>query len=168
MKTLNRRHFVAFGIAGTIVPPSVLASTARQIEWDDLIPPGIPYSEIVGTDYIDEASDTWVPKYDENARKFNEELDGAYIRMPGYILPLEMDAQGVSEFILVPYVGACIHVPPPPPNQLVLTRTKAPWTGDQLWAPVWVTGTLQIAQLTTEIAEVGYLLSSDYIEAYEW
>ncbi|MDB2599154.1 DUF3299 domain-containing protein, partial [Paracoccaceae bacterium] len=109
------------------------AKTPKLIMWDDLIPPGVPYAEIIAEGEIDEVNDFWNPVYDENAIKLNDALDGAYIRMPGFIIPFDIGAEGVRDFMLVPYVGACIHTPPPPANQLVLVQAKAPWPGDQLW-----------------------------------
>ena len=74
----------------------------------------------------------------------NNDLKGRLIRLAGYILPLEFSESGVDEFFLVPYVGACIHVPPPPPNQIVYIRTKEKIIVEELYRPVWVTGRLNI------------------------
>ena len=76
---------------------------------------------------MDEANDTWRPIYDANASKLNMALDGVTVRLPGYIIPVDLGADGVTSFVLVPYVGACIHVPPPPANQLVFVTTEKPW-----------------------------------------
>ena len=117
----NRRTTLMF-LAGLVAfPKTALAATPRVIMWDNLIPPGTPYSEIIGEGELDEANDLWNPVYDANGIKLNEELDGAYIKMPGFIIPLNITAEGVSNFMLVPYLGACIHTPPPPANQLVNT-----------------------------------------------
>ena len=116
MMHINRRYLFAAGFAGLAMPRSAFAVSPKEITWDDLIPPGVPYSEIIGEGDVDEENDTWRPIFDANATKLNKALHGAYIRMPGFIIPLELDADGVIEFVLVPYVGACIHVPPPPPN----------------------------------------------------
>lgn len=113
---LDRRYFLALGLGFLAPAPFAYAQTPREITWDDLIPPGVPYGEIIGEGEIDMLNDTWNPIFDENARKLNEALHGAYIRMPGFIVPLEINAEGVSEFVLVPYQGACIHTPPPPPQ----------------------------------------------------
>ena len=129
-----------------------LAATPLEIGWDDLIPPGVPYAEIIGEGDLDEASDTWSPIFDANATKLNERLDGAYIRMPGFIIPLSISTEGVTEFVLVPYIGACIHVPPPPPNQLVFAKASEPWPDDNLWDAVWVVGTMRTQLQSTEIA----------------
>lgn len=168
MTSLSRRHLVLLGAAGIAMPRIGRAAIAREISWDDLIPPGVPYAEIIGEGELDEINDTWRPIYDANATKLNAELHGAYIRMPGFVIPLELSADGVTEFVLVPYVGACIHTPPPPPNQLVLVRTVDPWPSDNLWDPVWVEGRMSTQLMSTEIADTGYALIADHMEEYVW
>lgn len=165
---ISRRAALGIALAGIAAPRTALGATAREITWEDLIPPGVPYSEIIGEGELDAANDTWNPVYDANATKLNESLDGAYIRMPGYIIPLELGAKGVTDFLLVPYVGACIHVPPPPPNQLVIVSSKEPWPSDQLWDAVWVTGVMRTQLQSTELGETGYALTADEMETYEW
>ncbi len=168
MMKLTRRHILASGVAGAVLPQSVQSAAPREITWEDLIPPGVPYSEIIAEGEIDMVNDTWRPVYDGNGIKLNDTLHGAYIRMPGFIIPLELGADGVIEFVLVPYVGACIHVPPPPPNQLVLVRTVKPWPSDQLWDAVWVEGRMSTQLMSTEIADTGYTLTAETMEIYEW
>ncbi|MFK7762336.1 MAG: DUF3299 domain-containing protein [Roseobacter sp.] len=165
---LNRRSTLALLSASAVSPLPALAAAPREVSWDDLIPPGVPYAEIIGEGEVDEINDTWNPIFDENATKLNKTLDGALIRMPGFIIPLEVSSDGVSEFVLVPYVGACIHVPPPPPNQLVFVTAKTPWPSDNLWEAVWVTGLMKTELQWTEIADTGYTLSADEMEIYEW
>ncbi len=165
---LNRRSTLALLSATTVAPLPALASTPREVSWDDLIPPGVPYAEIIGEGDLDEINDTWSPIFDENATKLNEELNGALIRMPGFIIPLEVSGEGVSEFVLVPYIGACIHVPPPPPNQLVFVTAATPWPGDDLWEAVWVTGRMKTELQWTGIADTGYTLLAEEMEIYEW
>lgn len=164
----TRRAILTAGAAALALPRIARAASAREIGWEDLIPPGVPYSEIVGEGEMDEVNDTWAPIFDENATKLNEALDGARIRMPGFVLPLELDARGVTEFMLVPYVGACLHVPPPPPNQLVLAHVEEPWPGDTLWEAVWVEGTMRTVIQRNELAQTGYALAVDAMEVYEW
>ena len=168
MIRLSRRHFTALGAAGLCLPKVGMAASPREILWEDLIPPGVPYAEIVGEGDMDVENDTWAPIYDENATKLNEALDGALIRMPGFIIPLEMGAKGVTDFMLVPYVGACIHTPPPPPNQLVLVKSDTPWPSDSLWDPVWVEGQMRTQLTDTELGETGYSLQANFMEVYVW
>ena len=164
----TRRHILAGAAASAFVPAPSFALNPRELSWDDLIPPGVPYGEIIGEGELDEVNDTWRPIYDANASKLNADLHGAYVRLPGFIIPIELDADGVTEFVLVPYVGACIHTPPPPPNQLVLVRTIDPWPSDSLWDPVWVEGRMSTQMMSTEVAETGYALSAEKMEPYEW
>lgn len=97
------------------------------------------------------------------------DLDGKEIRMAGFIAPLAFDGTRISEFLLVPYVGACIHVPPPPANQIVYVGDNL---GDYspdggLLFPVWVTGRLRAVPMDSELAEVGYQIERAKVERYE-
>lgn len=165
---MNRRSALAILSAAIATPSSLLARTAQEISWYDLIPPGVPLAEIIGEGELDEANDTWYPIYDANGAKLNPALDGALIKMPGFIIPFDVSADGVSSFMLVPYVGACIHTPPPPANQLVSVTTDTPWPNDELWAPAWVTGTMRNQIQSTEFGDTGYAITAEKIEAYEW
>ena len=117
---------------------------------------------------MDARNDIWRPIFDANATKLNPVLDGAYIKMPGYIIPIDLSTKGVTSFVLVPYVGACLHTPPPPPNQLVFVTTQTPWPSEALWDAVWVTGLMQHEIQSTEVADTGYVLKADQMEVYEW
>lgn len=165
---LSRRQMLTTALAGAALPKAAMAASATEITWDDLLPPGVPYSEIIGEGEMDEASDTWRPVFDENATKLNPALDGAYIKMPGYIIPFEVSTAGVSSFVLVPYVGACLHTPPPPANQLVFVTTQTPWPSDDLWEAVWVIGRIQHSLQSTEVGDTGYQLTADEMQVYEW
>ena len=83
-------------------------------------------------------------------------------------MPLDHIGFGVTEFMLVPFVGACIHVPPPPPNQLVYVTTEEPWDAMTLWEPVWVTGKIIVKAQTNIWAETGYQISADEIDFYDY
>ncbi len=165
---LDRRSTLMLLSASLAAPRVAIAATPREITWDDLIPPGVPYSEIIGQGAVDEINDTWDPVFDENATKLNDALNGAYIKMPGFIIPFEVSAKGVTEFMLVPYTGACIHVPPPPANQLVMVSSEKPWPGDDLWDPVWVIGRMRTQLQSTDLGQTGYAITADDMEIYEW
>jgi len=159
---------IACGASGLALPNTAFAFSPKEITWDDLIPPGVPYSEIIGEGEVDEVNDRWLPVFDSNATKMNPALNGAYIKMPGFIIPIETTSAGVTEFILVPYVGACLHTPPPPANQLVFVKSKEPWPDDDLFAAVWVTGFMTHELMSTDIAEIGYNMDADAMEIYVW
>ena len=165
---VSRRKLITLALASAALPSAALAKTPTEITWDDLIPSGVPYSEIVAAGEMDETNDIWQPIFDENATKLNPVLDGAYIKMPGYIIPIDQSTDGVTSFVLVPYVGACLHTPPPPANQLVFVTTNKPWPSDNLWDAVWVTGQMQHELQSTEVAETGYLLKAEEMETYVW
>jgi len=79
-----------------------------------------------------------------------------------------MTGDGIKSFVLVPYFGACIHTPPPPPNQLVFVTTEIPWPSENLWDAVWVTGVMKGQLQATDVADTGYSLSADSVSVYEW
>ncbi len=91
-------------------------------------------------------------------------LNGKTLRLGGYPVPLETDREGRSTlFFLVPYPGACIHVPPPPPNQLVLVRYPKGIELEDIYAPLWVSGTLQVEQVNNELADAAYAMQADAV-----
>lgn len=95
-------------------------------------------------------------------------LDGQAIRLGGYPVPLEADAQGRSTlFFLVPYPGACIHVPPPPPNQIVLVRYPKGILLEDIYAPLWVVGTLHVEAVDNDLAQAAYALDGDSVRLVE-
>ena len=100
--------------------------------------------------------------------RFRADLDGKTIRIAGFIAPLEFDGSRISAFLLVPYVGACIHVPPPPANQIIYVTDLGNYRPDQgLLFPIWVTGRLQVSPQETELAAVGYQMAGAVVERYE-
>jgi len=93
-------------------------------------------------------------------------MDGKTIRIGGYPVPLESDSKGRSiEFFLVPYPGACIHVPPPPPNQLLLVRYPKGIVLDDIYAPLWVNGVLHIEPVSNDLADAVYALDASGVRA---
>jgi hypothetical protein len=166
--SVTRRKLMTLAAAGAALPRVALANAPTEITWDDLIPPGVPYSEIIGEGVMDERNDLWRPIFDANATKLNPALDGAYIKIPGFIIPIDQSTAGVTKFVLVPYVGACLHTPPPPPNQLVFVNPITPWPSNNLWDAVWVTGQMQHELQTTDVAETGYVMEAEFMEVYVW
>lgn len=95
-------------------------------------------------------------------------LDGKQIRLGGYPVPLENDAKGrVTEFFLVPYPGACIHVPPPPPNQIVLVRYPKGMKIDDIYSPLWVTGKLKVEKVSNDMADAAYAMDEAKVRAVQ-
>jgi hypothetical protein len=92
------------------------------------------------------------------------ELDGKRVRIGGYVVSLDFDATRVKEFLLVPFVGACIHVPPPPVNQIIYVKSDDGFDVSGMFEPVWVTGTLKVTTAFTGLAEAGYSLTAEKVE----
>lgn len=96
-----------------------------------------------------------------------EDLDGLIVRMPGYLLPLDYVERGSArEFLFLPYHGACIHSPAPPPNQIVYLRSIEPIQFNALWDPVWVEGRMQLERVDTELAAIAYSMTVRSVEPY--
>ena len=122
-------------------------SAPKEIDWNDLIP--------------------WTAVFSPGEVKFNKSLVDKEVKIPGYVLPLDMFGRDINSFLLVPYIGACIHVPPPAPNQIVYVEAEVPWQGLAWWEPVYVTGKIKIENQNFEdLAVVGYEISASDIEYY--
>ncbi len=119
--------------------------------------------------------DVFVATVEANNSRLVEDLDGKDVRIPGYVLPTEFSGSKVVEFLLVPYVGACVHSPPPPVNQMVHVRVDEGFVSEGLFAPVWVTGKISTAMTTQSISlvdgqrdvEAGYRIRASGVIPYE-
>ena len=128
-------------VAAVSAPPVLVASpSADAVELD--------WKILGGLDYVN-------GKVPANLQALN----GKLVKIPGFIVPLEDYEEEGAEFLLVPYFGACVHTPPPPPNQMVYVRMQG---GKKLkfgwWDPVWMEGTLQIESYDSPYGAVGYQL----------
>ncbi len=98
------------------------------------------------------------------------EADGKIVKIPGFTVPLEDYANRATEFLLVPYVGACVHTPPPPPNQLVYVEMAdgEPARLSDSWDPMWLEGTLRIEMTESVYGSVGYVVEGTRLYPYEY
>lgn len=171
MLTLSLSGCDRLDIAGT--PEAVENDSVLELGWEDLLPAG--EEEILNSLREGTASAEIVDLYTSPLREdqigsFNTvtELDGRRIRMPGFLLPVDFISRGVArEFLLLPYHGACVHYPPPPPNQIVYVTSEQPIEFDRLWDPVWVEGRMQTAMTSTDLAEAAYTMNVVRVEDYE-
>lgn len=150
------------------------AAGAREITWLELVPKNWDPLARLGKRDLQGLQDS-DPKAQQYMRELREvldtaptvsELDGALIKMPGYVVPLEQAKGGLTEFLLVPYYGACIHTPPPPANQIVHVKSSRPVTGFEAMSAVWVTGTLKATRRDSGMGVSGYALSLSKMEPY--
>lgn len=138
---------------------------ARQITWDDLLPEGWIPPSVAVDHFFDAAPQQTTPMADAPVVI---ELDGQRIRLPGYLVPLTLEGEKLKDFLMVPYFGACIHVPPPPPNQVVFVSLPEAVALEDPYGPHWVTGVLHTATSSTELAEAAYTLSGERVEVFDW
>ncbi|MBL6824464.1 MAG: DUF3299 domain-containing protein [Litoricola sp.] len=127
--------------------------------WDRLIPAGT--YDFVPQDFGYELlfNPTFQSQLDAAGRVIDTALEGQRIELAGFMVPIEVKGQSVSQFLLVPEAGQCIHVPPPPLNQtLLVDATNAPTELRDLYEPVIVLGRLSVITQRFEIAESGYTL----------
>jgi hypothetical protein len=97
------------------------------------------------------------------------ELAGQKVRLPGFVVPLAFDdKRRVIEFFLVPYMGACLHLPPPPPNQIVYVNYEPGLELESLWEPYWVAGELKIKNYSNLVGESAYAINAMKLELYDY
>ena len=93
-------------------------------------------------------------------------FEAVRVRLPGYAVPFEYGDTEISEFLLVPYFGACLHAPPPPPNQTIYVTLADPMQLRDLTQAVWIEGTLRTSVAVTDLADAAYTIEVDTVEAY--
>jgi hypothetical protein len=157
--------------------PNVVAGYT-ELRWDDLVPKGWDPMKGMKDKGLGNAGmlNDGDPKTVELMRQMREAwdnapteptLNGAKVRLPGYLVPLEEVAAGHTEFLLVPYFGACIHTPPPPANQIVLVVPAKPAAGYRSMDTVWVSGVLKATRTDSPMGSSGYRLESALVERYK-
>ncbi|WP_299262731.1 DUF3299 domain-containing protein [uncultured Psychrosphaera sp.] len=95
------------------------------------------------------------------------EMDNQAIKIPGFIVPLEFNEdETVTQFFLVPYFGACIHQPPPPPNQIIFVNYPKGLTLESLYDPFWISGILSTSVIQNDMATAAYTMEVQHYELY--
>jgi len=97
-----------------------------------------------------------------------QKLDGGRVRMPGFMVPLEDNQSRVTEFLLVPSPQACIHVPPPPANQMILVRMAGGGDTAIAFGPIWVQGRLHISDGTHQYGTSSFTMQAEFTEEYRY
>lgn len=138
----------------------ISAQEPLELFWEDMVPP----------DY--QAPDTPL-SHDGSMLQMGldapivKRLNGKLVKIPGFVVPIEGDNQTTTEFLLAPYFGACIHVPPPPANQIVYVKFSEAVPIENLYDAVWVTGTLSTDGWEGDLATVGYSLVGISVSPYD-
>ncbi|WP_333608141.1 DUF3299 domain-containing protein [Arsukibacterium sp.] len=175
---------IAFSmVLAACISVAASAQEPKTIEWTDLMPeedlkmlqsmPEVqhdysqpsPFDDNYNAD--DPAAQAWQQIL--TSARVREEFNNTKVRIPGFIVPLEFDAQqNVTSFFLVPYFGACIHVPPPPPNQIIYVSGASNLRADMIYSPFWITGTLTTDTMTHDLAHAAYTIKADSVTEYTW
>ena len=162
------------GVA-TGAEPGVAPTEFKEMQWDALVPKDwdpLKHFRDKNIGLVDDSDPKMQQMLSEMQAAWdnaptNSKLEGAAVKLPGYLVPLDGAKGAVKEFLLVPYFGACIHTPPPPANQIVHVVLAKPATGFQSMDAVWVRGILQIMREQSPMGMSGYLMRSAGIERYE-
>lgn len=161
---------------GERLKPAAKASPAsyREIGWEELTPKdwdpmaafkGLNLARLKDSDpRAREALEKMRTAWD--AAPVNTALDGKRIRLAGFVIPLERKGKLVSELLLVPYFGACIHTPPPPANQTIHVILAQPIADIRSMDAFWINGTLKIVRGDSNMGIYGYRLQGDGLERY--
>ena len=175
--SLDRRTVLAL-LSMAAVPRFALAQKSsgeafRTITWDELMPKGWdpvkqfrernPGSVAEGSPREQLLMNDMREMWDQAPTR--AELDGARVRLPGFVVPLEGDQGKVTEFLLVPYFGACIHSPPPPANQIIHVVLPGPQPLKTM-SPIWASGVLRTQRQDSPWGISGYRMSGHATEPY--
>lgn len=168
--------FLVFS-AGPVAPVSEAQNGGKAITitWDDLLPEGeedriaelyeAHFRKLQGEVAEGSAADAMVQIGTYNTVPvFNNRT----VRIPGYIVPLDFDAKGVfKEFLLVPYFGACIHSPPPPPNQMVYVTARPAAKIKDTFGAVWIEGVMTTTRKDNSLGNAAYTIQLKKVEPYD-
>lgn len=138
-------------------------SAFMTVEWADLIPPEVLESLLKspGAEEDDPYRRAFAPT------DVNPAMDGQKIRIPGFVVPLEFDEeQTISQFFLVPYFGACLHMPPPPPNQIILVDAPEGVKMTAIYEPFWLEGEVSTVITDNGMAKSAYTMQLDKLSPY--
>ena len=161
-------------------------SAFTTVEWADLIPPEVLEILLNPPSYIAEIEDgsaedqiasqmkNTLAEEEEDAYRralastdVNPSMDGQKIRIPGFVVPLEFDeGQTISQFFLVPYFGACLHMPPPPPNQIILVDAPEGVQMSALYEPFWLEGEVSTMITENDMAKSAYAMQLHKLSPY--
>ena len=159
--------------AAATVKPGV-PGAPRTINWDILVPPNWdPFKDFKDLNF--QAMDDGDPRAALMLKKMREVWDsapsnpqivGQTVRLPGFVVPLEDSKEGLKEFLLVPYFGACVHSPPPPANQIVHVLPKTPAKGLRSMDTVWITGPLTTVRTDSYMGAATYRIEAVSVAPY--
>ena len=173
---LRRLIQVLAGSALSSMAIPAIGSAYKEVEWDELMPEGWRKKVILELTRMRRYGSLTDgdPRADEAYARLKKTWDaapptktyiGKPIRIAGYVVPLDAERMQSSDFLLVPYFGACVHSPPPPANQIILIK---PPKGSRFRTmdAIWVEGILTEGKTSSEVGTSTYVLTADKITPY--
>jgi hypothetical protein len=155
--------------------PAAVQTTYKETGWKALVPPDWDPMKALRELDMGNLSDS-----DPRAMRALEQLraawdnapvepalNGARIRIPGFVVPLERQRDQITEFLLVPYFGACIHTPPPPSNQIIHVIPARSLKSVATMDAVWVSGVLETVRSETGMGNAGYRMRAEVVVPYK-
>lgn len=149
------------------------ANDLRTLRWEEMIPvDAAPLSAPTVLHDLNQLADILSESGPAAAQQHPNapvvaELNGIHMKLPGYIVPLTIDENNrITEFLLVPYFGACIHVPPPPSNQMVYVTSEGGVAMGDMWQPYWIEGKLSVQSFSSDMGDTGYQATAESIYPY--
>ena len=171
LPSATRRGLIALLCAAPF-PLLAQSRSHKEVTWEDLVPPDWDptqsFKDLDELAYLPDSDPKVQMLYDRMRKAWDEaptvtSLNQSRIKIPGFVVPLEEDAKGVREFLLVPYFGACIHSPPPPANQIIHVFSDRPVPNLLSMDTVWVKGAIQTERQNSEMGVSGYRLNADEV-----
>lgn len=165
------------GASNSAVPAAAVprpAAAYRNVQWEELTPKDWDPMKVFKDMKMSPLSDN-DPRAEAMLRQVreawasaptNSAMEGAAVRIPGFLVPLEDTKAGMKEFLLVPYFGACIHSPPPPSNQIIHVVPKSPAQGLRSMDAVSVSGTMKLVRSETGMGVSSYRMDAVLVEPY--
>jgi len=162
------RGLLAGSLAALLLNSLAVHAEPREIDWLELMP-AEDLALLENMPEVEHEGDgpALLPDEIMTGRVVPEmaNVDG---RIPGFVVPLKTtEDMEILEFFLVPYYGACIHVPPPPPNQIIHVKYREGFKLDALYDPVWIEGTLVIERTENVMGTSSYSIVAESVEPYE-
>lgn len=162
----------------SLAPPPGKAAAVdghRVITWEELLPPGwdpmkdfrdvdlntLQDGDVRATQMLRRMRQAW------DQAPSNPVMEGQAVRLPGFVVPLEETRDGLKEFLLVPYFGACIHTPPPPANQIIHVLPAQPVKNARSMDAVWVAGVLRRVRTDSYMGASSYRMDARTVEPYK-
>jgi hypothetical protein len=153
----------------------VTAAGYKEVPWDALVPANWDPAKELGALDLSTLSDS-DPRATKALEKLKAAMDnapivpamnGSRVRIAGFMVPLDGIRGQITEFLLVPYFGACIHTPPPPANQIIHVVPVKPYKTDQGMEAVWISGTIETVRAETGMGNAGYRMKAEVVTAYK-